>query len=266
MPAIYAHNRFGFDVLKNLDENIKQLILEYKSQFMIGLQGPDYLFFCRPFYYNKVNMLGVNMHKRPAKEFLNNIIPVIKQHGKDSPHYAYTLGFICHHVLDSSCHPYINSMVKELSFNHIELESEFERFLLIKDGIEPLSYPIHELVPTDDLTVNTLYDLYSTYNIISKKDVKSSLNQMRLIKRILLCKKPFKRNAIDTFMHLTGHYDMMQGHLLHEKVNEKSKITNSNLIELYDNSINTAVELITEFDKNIFTNAPLNIRFDRSFE
>ena len=50
--------------------------------------------------------------------------------------YAYLLGFICHFALDSRCHGYINEMVKETGVSHLEIEEEFEKYLLPDGGEE----------------------------------------------------------------------------------------------------------------------------------
>lgn len=48
MPAFYAHARFGNDVLAKLRGEIKEVCVKNYSEFSLGLQGPDYLFFYKP--------------------------------------------------------------------------------------------------------------------------------------------------------------------------------------------------------------------------
>ena len=48
MPSTYAHYRFGQEVLKELPNDIKKIIIENKELYDIGLHGPDLLFYYLP--------------------------------------------------------------------------------------------------------------------------------------------------------------------------------------------------------------------------
>ena len=67
------------------------------------------------------------------KPFFEHAMKVISKRGRESAQYAYLLGVICHFVLDSECHPYVTKMVKETGVRHLEMEEEFEKYLLKKD-------------------------------------------------------------------------------------------------------------------------------------
>lgn len=57
---------------------------------------------------------------------------------------AYMLGFGCHYILDSTCHPYVNQVAKEGKISHTLLEKEFDRMLMYETGKNPLHfYPSH---------------------------------------------------------------------------------------------------------------------------
>ena len=53
---------------------------------------------------------------------------------------AYLLGFGCHYILDSACHPYVNKMAAEGVIPHIVLEKEFDRVLMEETGKDPDHY------------------------------------------------------------------------------------------------------------------------------
>ena len=60
---------------------------------------------------------------------------------------AYLYGFLCHFILDSECHPYISCYMEEHGLGHLEIETDFERYLLEKSGHDPLCYvPTHHLI------------------------------------------------------------------------------------------------------------------------
>ena len=58
MPAVYAHYLFGKKVYKALPEAEKKMVRQGKDAFLIGLHGPDLLFYYRPFGKNRINQQG----------------------------------------------------------------------------------------------------------------------------------------------------------------------------------------------------------------
>ena len=100
------------------------------------------MFFYRPFLPCHVNTLGHAQHKQPFLPFLETVRSSIRKKGRHCPEYAYLLGFICHFMLDSEAHTYVNEKAKEKGFNHLVMEMEFDRYLMKKDGIQPFLYPL----------------------------------------------------------------------------------------------------------------------------
>ena len=54
MPSTYAHYLFGKEVYKNLGDNIKNMINQNKELYLIGLHGPDILFYYKPLQNNSI--------------------------------------------------------------------------------------------------------------------------------------------------------------------------------------------------------------------
>ena len=69
MPAVYAHYLFGKKVYKALPEAEKKMVRQGKDAFLIGLHGPDLLFYYRPFGKNRINQQGTRMHRELAAGF-----------------------------------------------------------------------------------------------------------------------------------------------------------------------------------------------------
>ena len=69
MPTTYTHDIFGKEVYKRLPSEIKEAIRESKSMYLIGLHGPDILFYYQPLMKNRVSGLGHQVHQREAAEF-----------------------------------------------------------------------------------------------------------------------------------------------------------------------------------------------------
>jgi len=132
MPASYAHYRFGREVLPKLPADARQCIQRFRRMYDMGLQGPDFFFY----YFNplsKVNGadLARSFHRQSGAEFFTR---ACAQADTEAAR-AYLYGLLGHYCLDSACHPFIKRMVEIGEARHIALESEFERYLMEKDGL-----------------------------------------------------------------------------------------------------------------------------------
>lgn len=111
MPTTYAHDLFGKEVYKRLPSDMKALIRRHGDLYRIGLHGPDILF-----YYmvskNPVTQFGIEMHHEKARAFFEEGMRQVRRND-DEALFAYLLGFGCHYILDSACHPYVNKMAAE---------------------------------------------------------------------------------------------------------------------------------------------------------
>ena len=122
MPSMYAHYTFGSKVFKALPKSARDIIKRNKELYLIGLQGPDILFYYRPLSKNRINRYGYGMHDRPASEFFIPAASKYVKSGRNEAMLAYLLGFICHFSLDSTCHGYIEKNTgyrqRNLKSNH----------------------------------------------------------------------------------------------------------------------------------------------------
>ena len=142
MPSTYAHYRLGLEVKNNLGATERKVVEEYLELFMIGLHGPDILFYFNPLFNNQVNQIGYSMHGRPGKEFFKNAAEVIKQHPGNNAYLSYVYDFICHFTLDETCHGYIDEKIAASGISHTEIEVEFDRMLMVKDGYDPIRHKL----------------------------------------------------------------------------------------------------------------------------
>ena len=137
MPAAYAHMVFGGEVYRKLPFSVQSAIDAHRSLFGIGLQGPDILFYYHPSAIQAYVLYGHNIHKRPAVEFFRyalNQLDEMKGEEKEKG-TAYLMGFLCHFILDNSCHPIVRRNTIPGEASHREIEREFDRFLMEKDKI-----------------------------------------------------------------------------------------------------------------------------------
>ncbi|MGN1235761.1 MAG: zinc dependent phospholipase C family protein [Christensenellaceae bacterium] len=135
MPSTYAHKRFGEIVLARLDEQTVSLIQKYPDLYYVGLHGPDIFFYYKPLKRTEVAQIGNRIHAMLLSDFLGS-----RRGAFDTEEAkAYLAGLLCHFVLDSECHGYIESKKTE-EMGHLLMETEFDRNLMERDGIEPIGY------------------------------------------------------------------------------------------------------------------------------
>lgn len=266
MPSIYAHYSFGQSVIARLDDESKEIISQNKKNFILGLQGPDFLFFYYPLRKNVVNQTGMDIHNQPAVQFLNRIPGIIRKKGFHSPEFAYLLGFVCHFLLDSACHPYVQNSVEKFSFPHNEIETEFDKYLLLKKGKNPYSYPLFNLIPIDGQIIKTLNTLYRGYPGITTSKINRALRMNQKIKQLFYTPTLARQNMIDLLLRTTGQYKQLQGYVMHRKSNPYAAVTNPQLFTLYRRAVEGAPQAILEFHRAILLKQPLSERFHRNFE
>lgn len=263
MPALYAHNRFGQKVLEQLKGELKDIVTAHDTQFKIGLQGPDIFFFYKAYSKNDVTRYGSHLHEISAYPFFKRALKIIKERGRNSREYAYLLGFICHFVLDSECHPYVSEMIEKTGIGHVEIEGEFEKKLLRMDQKDPLAYPLSKLVPTDTATALAIAPFFEGKDWVT---VKKSLRWMKRIEKLITAPGPIKYNLIEGILKTAGKYPDYKGMMRQHKDNEKCLESNIGLLKRFDKAVSVAVWIIESFDESLQKGKVLDERFDRTFE
>ena len=135
MPNYYAHLQFGTQVLAALPEGLRILIEQEKDAYTLGQYGPDPLYFYRLVRGGTVRAAGRAAHRSPVRPVLERLRLAVGEGRAFSAGYA--AGFLCHFALDSRCHPYIRQREDGGTIAHAGLEVEFDRFLMVRKGVDP---------------------------------------------------------------------------------------------------------------------------------
>lgn len=154
MPTTYTHDLFGKEVYRQLPKEMKEVIRKNGNLYRIGLHGPDLLFY--HLFNGKVNRAGVAMHGRKGRAFFEEGMAKVREE-KDEALLAYLLGFGCHYLLDSSCHPYVYRKVEEGVISHTNLEKEYDRYLMEQNGIDPNHYFPLAGIPVKERYARTIH-------------------------------------------------------------------------------------------------------------
>ena len=147
MPDLAVHYYFGQSVLNALPDDI---LIDHPT-FDFALSGPDDWFYDFPGDLRCVRGKTARasyMHRNKTGEFLRAL-------AKEPLLFSYFAGFVCHYVLDSTCHPYIISCTgtydgtkesRAFRGNHMALERALDRWMLKEKGnfaAHPLTGPLN---------------------------------------------------------------------------------------------------------------------------
>lgn len=261
MPSVYAHYRFGREILELLPDDISSILIEHRELFDIGLQGPDILFFYKPVFKNYVNQLGKRIHEWKGRRFF---IPAVRQirclKNKDAS-IAYICGVACHYALDAICHPYIHQCEMEMHLNHSAIEGAFERALIVEDRL-----------PLNTLITHSIKKRKQNAYIISHFYGKTTCSQIyKALRFMVLCNDGLRlkdnliKKTIFLFLRLIGKYHSISGMVITELANPQYAETDQCLRELFEDSKEFAVSILNEIVKSIKTGTPLSSNFDATF-
>lgn len=263
MPALYAHDRFGTLVTREARGDLKQIILRYNIQFRTGLQGPDPLFFYKAYKGNRVRRYGTYLHQVSALPFLRHGAAVIRKVGRDSKEYAYLLGYICHFILDSECHPFVAEAMEATGVGHLQIESEFEKHLLREENHDPILFPLADRMANDRLTAEAM-DLF--YPSLSVRELHTSLQYYKFAKKLFQAKSPMREAITNLVLKLIGKYDSLKGLMHAHKDIPKCEPISLELEARLNAAVDLAAALLEDFDAYVSHGVRLPERFNRNFE
>ncbi|BCN30573.1 zinc dependent phospholipase C family protein [Anaeromicropila herbilytica] len=269
MPGTYAHYTFGEEVLNNLNGEVKSIIKQNHTLYDIGLHGPDILFFYKPYTFNYVNQRGMNLHKKSGNEFFIKANKMLKNAKESDSAKAYLFGFVCHYMLDSECHPYVNQKEKLSKISHSEIETEFERYMMAKNHLDPMFYK-----PTKHLMINERYAecISNFFPGISSEKIMQSIKSMKFYVDLFNAPRIWKGNILH-FITKPIDQNKVSGLFMTRKENPACIDSNLVLEKLYQKSIGATVKIIEEYYKNMeqlvtkrVDLESLNQRFQKSFD
>lgn len=262
MPSTYAHYRMGQEVRNSLNEREKEIVESYPELFLIGLHGPDILFYYKPLVSNKVNQIGYGMHGRPGKEFFEKAAKVLKQHQGNDAYLSYVYGFICHFALDVTCHGYIDEKIAASGISHTEIEVEFDRMLMVKDGYDPIRHRLTEhIVPS----MENAGVIQAFFEGADSKQVCEALKGMISNNNLLIAPSKGKRFLINALLTVTGNYKEMHGLVVNYQRNPQCDDSTAKLWSLYQKAEKLSLSLIHEYQDYLEGRENLNQIYNYTF-
>ncbi len=257
MPALYAHIRFGEEVLKVLPPYFSAYAEQYPEAFALGTQGPDILFYHRPMKKNEIRKYGSHLHALAAEDFFlevgksllgnadaSDAQSILTQNGAFA---AYICGFLCHFTLDVSCHEYIDEHSYTTAHTdkptHGKIESEFDKFLRKKDGKPIRGY--NAATPIQD--ANGAREGCAKALKLPEENIALAIKTMRKINGYFSKKCPLFHPTVHFFLKIAGMERKFGDMFLHKKDDARCTEHNAVLEEKFQRAIPLGAQIIEEY-------------------
>ncbi len=298
MPSTMTHAYIAKDVYKNLDSKIKRKVTkEYLDNIITFSEGFDILYFykiiTRP--NNKIIKLGGYCHRNKVNEFFISLTNHIKE-TKDINEFTFLIGLICHYVADSVVHPYVNylaSTMKHKNFTngdaHFVIEAYLDNYFINKnEDINYTKFKLYKYVfnaKKEDSIINLLNksfkEVYGYNNMgeIYYEAMKEMKNFFRIFRydRFGIKNKFYKfANIIASRIfrdvrYLSYNFPLDKDNLILNldkkdwyNVQEPKIKSNKSVLELYDDVVKNAIEIVEKAYSYIFLEKDINL--DRLFQ
>lgn len=260
MPSHYAHYRFGAAVFANLPADIRRSIQRFRRLYDVGTHGPDLFFHYRPGISRGTGSLGIKYHEQPGRTFFPRVCRSIRMERSEGA-AAYMYGVLCHYVLDSRLHPFIVAKAQELGVTHMEIETEFDRFLLEMD--QKLPPDGSRLTAHLKLTEGECETVAKFYPPATGKTVKSALQSTVLTVKLLYTPTGAPRKIVEAGLHVAGRE--LSGMLMTQGPNPRCAQLNEELLELYRQALQAVPAYLEQLQAHMTYSAPLEEDFELPF-
>ena len=260
MPETYAHLTFGNKVLNNLESELRETVGKNLSIYQIGLHGPDIFYYYKPYYPNRVTRIARREHENEANLFFTKALSVIRCQLSREKATAYIAGCITHFMLDSICHPYISDKVG-WGLSHSDIEIEFERMLMIKNGLDPFHYKptVHLTIKEENAKLIAFF-----YDGITPGEIMESISTMKacLNRFIDLSPSSIKRHPLTACIPLIGY---IKGRIMSQYPIRQCTDSNAVLWDFYQQTVQPTVIVIKNYFQLLDSDGELSPVFNRNY-
>lgn len=225
MPNLVTHYLCGLEAVKNIqNSDCKSLLQKYQNVFNLGAQGPDVLFYYEVWPWTKKTLetnIGQVMHVQGVNAFFRAFMDYILKQNAYVKNIltVYLMGFVCHNLMDSECHPYIfyrsgfKTEAKESENISIYRHRRFEVSIDVLLAKKFLNKKVHEIncekrmelkepekkaiIEMFQSTIKTVYDA-----TLSRTKLNKSIKDMLLVEKMLKDSWGIKKRIIGVIDNL----------------------------------------------------------------
>lgn len=258
MPSHYAHYYFGNEVIRVMPGDAKNIISsnpQCLDAYRMGLQGPDFLAFYRPWRQNALKQEGRKIHNASGAEFFRRSIPILRENPKPEA-YSYIFGCINHFILDAACHPVVSEYMGSTGLSHGKIEREFDNYILRLCGKSPKKLQLEVLFPHDPKLDQIISQFYS---VTTPDRTKEAINTMAYILGLFSDpKKSHRRNLYRLFTVLPSKsLNKTRDMIYFEKPESKAAECNKKLFNTLNKAVLNAASEMDAFMDSLLLDKPL---------
>lgn len=246
MPNIITHTIFCEKVFHTIkQEPYKSYITNHKKEYLIGTNGPDFLFFYGIFpLYKKFGVrlakMGTSLHNKKINAIYESMIQTyLKQESGPLKEAmaSYLIAHYLHWQLDSVMHPYVvyRTGFKDVrsKYHHHRFESMMDTMLLKYYYDEDVStFKTYKLCETSPYTVDVIANLYipavqtCLEEELSKEEIKKSLFDWYQTQKYLYDPNEFKFKCVRIFENVVHKKWVLSGNIVPLRIDKQYDILN----------------------------------------
>ncbi len=259
MPSKYAHYRFGTELLAMMPADARRTIQRFRRLYDVGLHGPDIFFYQAPVIKTANTFLGIKYHEQTGQDFFQRVSRGIRLE-KSEAAQAYLYGVLTHYCLDSICRPAIRELASD-GASTLEIETEFDRFLLEMDGKVPPH--CQDMSPHLKLTPGEFETVAKFYPPATPRLIQDCLQKMAFFVRLIATPEGPRRKAIAKGVALMGKE--LAAAVMKPEANEKCTAFHGELLAKYQQAAACFPAMLAQVQALMTYNAPLEGEFTKTF-
>lgn len=260
MPSVYAHYRMGAALLPTFPADVRRTIQRFRRLFDVGLHGPDIFLYYNPVFPTATGALGSKYHGQTGREFFQRVCRVARLERSEAAQ-AYIYGALCHYALDSALHPYINAQASLSGITSGQIEAEFDRFLLERDGkIPPES---QNLSPHLQLTPGECATVAKFYPPATARQVQDSLRNMAYNVKLFAAPEGARRTVLRKSLELLKL--PVRSMLMTTGPDSQCAQLDAPLLEKYELAVEQFPELLGQLQAHLTYNGVFGEEFTKIF-
>lgn len=259
MPSSYTHYRFGTQVLPMMPADVRRPAERCRTLFDAGLQGPDPFYFYKP-AKTPLEDMALQYHRQSGQQFFSRSARLLRENPSEEG-FAYLYGLLGHYCLDSVCHPYIHEQTDTGPISHNRLETEFEWFLLEKDGNKkPYAYDrsVHVKLSKEESRLVAEF-----FPPVTAEQTYEAFDSTNRILRLLTCRNAVHRGLAAKVLKAMG--GQQPGLLMGTAPDPACGPHNQVMLELYQEALARYPVLLEQLCSHIAYQEPLGDAFIPDF-
>lgn len=257
MPSSYAHYRFGVKALEKMDPAVRRKVQQFRNVYDTGLHGPDIFFYYNPLIHTAAGALAAKIHAQTGESYFTAAARRLRLSPSEVG-TVYLYGVLGHYCLDSALHPLVDATAREGKIGHVEMETEFDRFLLTKD--RKLPPHVQDFSGHMRLSRGECVTVSGFYPGASPSDVHRSVKNMAWITRLLAARN---RKTAEMLVGIAGK-DAKQM-LMPRNPNPNCEFLDEPMMALYDQALERYPAMEAQLTALIASGAPLGEEFSLIF-